>query len=62
MEESGPDSDFRGVGVYDKLFKKVGMGELKAGDESLFKAVEGDEFFGVEDDLFSTLTACSKRV
>ena len=38
------------------------MGELRAGDESLFEAVEGDEFFGIEDDLFSTLTACSERV
>ena len=38
------------------------MGELKANDESLFEAVEGDEFFDIEDDPVSTLTACSKRV
>ena len=46
----------------DKLFGKVGMGEFRAGDESLFEAVEIDEFFGVEDDLFSTLAAHGERV
>ena len=33
-----------------------------AGDESLFEAVKGDEFLGVEDDLLSAFTACSERV
>ena len=47
MEEYGADSNFGGVGVYDELLGKVGMGELGAGDKSLFNTVEGDEFFGV---------------
>ena len=53
---------FLGVGVYDELFGKFKMGELRAGDESLFEAVEGDKFFGVEDDCLNTLTACTERV
>ena len=46
----------------EKLFGKVRMGELRDRDKNLFEAVEGDEFFGIENDLFSTLTACSERV
>ena len=38
------------------------MSELRVSDESMFKAVDGDKFFGVEDDLFSFRTACSERV
>ena len=62
MEEKGADIDFGSVGLYNKLFGKVRMCELRAGDKSLFDAVEGDKIFGVEGNIFSTLTAGSKRV
>ena len=48
--------------MYDKLLCKIGMGKLRAADESLFEAVEGDKFIGVEDDFLSFRTACSERM
>ena len=38
------------------------MGKLRASDENLFEVVEDDKFFGVEDNRFSAVTACSERV
>ena len=38
------------------------MGELRAGDDSLFEIVKSDEFFGVEDDFIRAFTASSLRV
>ena len=62
LQNDGADCDFRNIGVYYELFGKVGMGELRAGEECPLVAVNGDKFFGIKDDFFGTLTVCSKGV